>query len=171
MPQRRQVLPQLLEDGTVGLAQHQRLLAAPLFVLLLDRFDGAQLLLPGALQGPRNQAVLRLDRIVLAPRPLGLVTGALAAQAPLLLELARLLLQLSHHRYGDRDPVRRERLKKGALDEGIDRQRAHFLAERRRALVAVGTAAIAARSVRTRRPPAAARCPGAARRNGPPRSG
>ena len=87
MPQLGQVLAQALQGGAVGIAQHQRLLLTPPLVALLDRLDGAQLLLPGTLQRTRHQTVLRLDRVVLAPCPLGLVASALATQTPLLLEL------------------------------------------------------------------------------------
>ena len=45
--------------------------------------EPAQLLLPCPLQGARHQAVLRLDRIILPPRPLGLVARPLALEAPL----------------------------------------------------------------------------------------
>src|SRR5215210_1122629 len=126
----------------VGLAQDERLVVAPAGILLLDGFGGAQLLLPGPLQRARHQAVLRLDGVVLAPGPLGLVAGAFAPKGPLLVKLARLLLELPKRRNSHGDLVGREGLQKNALDQRVDGQSAHLLAERTAGVVAIGAAAI-----------------------------
>src|SRR3712207_9293658 len=65
----------------------------------------------------RHQPVLGLDRVVLAPGPLGLVAGALAPQDPLLFQPMRFLLQLPESGDGNGDPVGCEGVEKGALDE------------------------------------------------------
>src|SRR5215213_2023233 len=142
IPYPRQVLTQNLQRAPIGLAQDERLRAAPPLVFLFDRFHGAQLLFPGPLQRARHQPVLGLDRVVLAPGPLGFVAGALTPQRPLLLQPVRFLLQLPESGDGNGDPVGCEGAKKRALDEGIDGESAYFLAERAGLVVAVSAAAI-----------------------------
>src|SRR5215212_6114545 len=142
VPDPRQVLAQDLERHTIGLAQDKGLVPAPTGILLLDDFGGAQLLLPGPLQRARHQAVLRLDGVVLAPGSLGLVAGAFAPKGPLFLELARLLFDLPERRNRQGDLVGRQGLQQKALDQGVDGQSAHLLAERAATVVAIGPAAI-----------------------------
>src|SRR3954454_20722696 len=142
VPYSWQVLAQNLQRAPIGIAQDERLRAAPSLVFLLDRFHGAQLFFPGPLQRARHQPVLGLDRVVLAPSPLGLVAGALAPQRPLFLQPVRFLLQLPESSDSDGDLVGCEGVEKRALDEGIDGESAHFLAERAGLVVAVGAAAI-----------------------------
>src|SRR3954451_11203313 len=126
----------------MGLAQDKRLRTAPALVFLFDRFHGAQLVFPGPLQRARHQPVLGLDRVVLAPGPLGFVAGALAPQCPLFLQPVRFLLQLPESSDGDGDPVGCEGVEKRALDKDIDGECTHFLAQRAGLVVAVGAAAI-----------------------------
>src|SRR3954447_22178217 len=126
----------------MGIVQDERFRAAPALVLLFDRFHGAQPLFPGPLQRARYQPVLGLDRVVLAPGALGFVAGALAPQRPLFLQPVRFLLQLPESSNRNGDPVECEGVEKRALDEGIDGESAHFLAERAGLVVAVGAAAI-----------------------------
>src|SRR3954454_14792747 len=142
VPYSWQVLAQNLQRAPIGLAQDERLRAAPPLVFLFDCFHGAQLLFPGPLQRARHQPVLGLDRVVLAPGPLGLVAGALAPQCPLLLQPVRFLLQLPESGDGNGDPVGREGVEKRVLDKDIDGESAHFLAQRAGLAVAVGAAAI-----------------------------
>src|SRR4051794_2063974 len=142
MPYSRQVLAQDLQPSLISIAQDERLCAAPLLVFLCDRFYGAQLLFPGPFQRACHQPVLGLDRVVLAPGSLGLVAGALAPQRPLLLQSVRFLLQLPESGDSNGDPVGCEGVEKRALDEGIDGESAHFLAQRAGLVVAVGAAAI-----------------------------
>src|SRR5215212_3835902 len=142
VPDPRQVLAQDLERHTIGLAQDKGLVPAPTGILLLDDFGGAQLLLPGPLQRARHQAVLRLDGVVLAPGSLGLVAGAFAPKGPLLVKLARLPFELPKRRNRHGDLVGREGLQKNALDQRVDGQSAHLLAERTAGVVAIGAAAI-----------------------------
>src|SRR4051794_884853 len=142
VPYSWQVLAQNLQRAPIGLAQDKRLREAPLLVFLFDRFHGAQLLLPGPLQRACHQPVLGLDRVVLAPGPLGFVAGPAHAAAPLLFQPLRFLLQLPKGGNGNGDPVGCESLEKRALDKAIDGERTHLLAQRASLVVAVGAAAI-----------------------------
>src|SRR6202011_150511 len=111
-------------------------------MFLLDSFDRAQLLFPGALERARNEAILRLDSVILATRPLGLVASALASQRPLSCELAALCLQLPNCGKRNRDLIRRQGIEEDALDKRVDRQSADFLTQRTALLVPIGPAAI-----------------------------
>src|ERR1041384_808861 len=104
----------------VDLAQDEGLVTAPTGIVLLDGFSSAQLLLPGPFQRARHQAVLRLDGVVLAPGSLGLVAGAFAPKGPLLVKLARLLVELPKRRNRHGDLVGREGLQKNALHQRVD---------------------------------------------------
>src|SRR3954464_15003424 len=142
VPYSRQVLAQDLQSSLILFAQDERLRAAPSLVFLFYHFHGAQLVFPGPLQRARHQPVLGLDRVVLAPGPLGLVAGALTPQRPLFLQPVRFLLQLPESSDSNGDLVGCEGVEKRALDDGIDGESAHFLAERAGLVVAVGAAAI-----------------------------
>ena len=111
-------------------------------MLLLDSVDVTQLLLPGSLERARDETILRLNGIILASRPLGLVAGALSAKTPLPLELPAFLLQLPHRGDRDGDLIRDEGIEQETLNERVDWQGAHFLAQRAASLIAIEPAAI-----------------------------
>ena len=118
MPHLRQVLAQSLQRCTIISAQDQRLFTPPAIVLLLDRLDRTQLLLPSPFQRTGHQPVLGLDRIVLALGSLGLIPGALAPQPPLPLELPRLPVQLPKRRQRNGDLVGRQRFQQDRARRG-----------------------------------------------------
>ena len=97
-----------LQRMAIRLGQDEGLVTAPALVILFDRVGGTQLLFPDALKGSRHQPVLRFDSIILPARPIRLVTGALAPQRPLALELAHFLRDLAHRSDRDGDLVRRQ---------------------------------------------------------------
>ena len=99
----------------------------PACIFLFDRLDGTQLLLPGPFKRARYKPVLGLDGVILAPCPLGLVTGPFSSQRPLPVELPALFLQLPHRRDCDRNLIRREGIEQNALDKCVDRQCPNFL--------------------------------------------
>ena len=142
MPDSRQVLAEGLQPCVFRHADNGRFFQAPAGMLLLDRFDGAQLLFPGAFQRAGDEPVLGLDRIVLATRPLGLVASPFSPERPLPLQLPVLFRQLLDRRQRDRDLVGSESLKKGSLDQRVDRKGADFLAQRAASLVPIDAAAI-----------------------------
>lgn len=129
-PQLWQVCGESQDLRAVRLAQGHGLLVPPAAIVLLDLLDPAELLLPSALQRASNEAVLRLDRIILPTCPLGLVARPLAPERPLPLEQARLLLHLAQGRDSQGDPVGGERRQHQALYLGIDLKGTHFLAAR-----------------------------------------
>ena len=90
-------------------------------MLLLDGVDVTQLLLPGSLERARDETILRLNGVVLALRPLGLVVGALSARRPLPLELPGLLLQLPRRSDRDGNLIRDEGIEQDTLNERVDR--------------------------------------------------
>ena len=111
-------------------------------MLLLDSLDGAQLLFPGPFERACNETVFRLNSVILAPRPLGFVASALAAQYPLPLKLSALLLQVADRRDRDRNLIRRQGVEEDALDVRVDRQGPDFLKWRTALLVPIGPAAV-----------------------------
>jgi hypothetical protein len=111
-------------------------------MLLLDSIDGAQLLFPGPFERACNETVFRLNSVILAPRPLGFVASALAAQYPLPLKLSALVLQLADRRDRDRNLIRRQGVEVDAFDVRVDRQGPDFLTWRTALLVLIGPAAV-----------------------------
>jgi hypothetical protein len=111
-------------------------------MLLLNHFDDAQLLFPCALERARYQTVLRLDSVILAPRPFGLVSGALSSERPLPIELPALFLQLPDCRECDRNSIGCKGLKEHPLDQFIHSQGADLLAQGAASLALVGSAAV-----------------------------
>ena len=97
-------------------------------MLLLDRFDGAQLVLPYALQRSCHQAVLGLDGIILPASTLRLVARSLALECPLSLERAGFVLKLAESGNRDSEAIRRQCFEQQSFDRRIDAQGAHLLA-------------------------------------------
>ena len=93
VPERRQVLGEAMDEFLVGLVQRQQFGPAHDRVFLLQLFKRLQGRVPAGLKGAGNQAVLRLDRVVLALGPLRLVAGALDPQLPLAIKCLVLVLE------------------------------------------------------------------------------
>jgi hypothetical protein len=70
----------------------------PACIFLFNGFHGAQLVFPGTFERACHKPVFGLDRVVLLPRPLGLVAGPFSSKHPLPLKLPTLFFQLSHRR-------------------------------------------------------------------------
>ena len=142
-PKVRQLFAERQYLRSIVVGDRDRLLATPCVVFLLDPVRAPQSLLPDSLQRASDQAVLRLDGVILASRALGLVAGALASKRPLPLELPASPLRSG--------PSQRSRARSGlasrassrtTLDFGVDRQGAHFLASRPTSLVSIEPADI-----------------------------
>lgn len=90
----------------------------------------------------RNEAILRLDGVILTTRSLGLVTSAFTSQRPLSFELTTLFLKLPNCSKRNRELIRRQGIEKDALDKRVDWQSSDFLTQRSASLVPIGPAAI-----------------------------
>jgi hypothetical protein len=142
VPNAWQVLARMLQCQAIDVVQNQGLLALPAGMVLLDRLQGAQLLLPNPLQRARNKTVLGFDRILLTACPLGLVAGAFTPQTPLSRKLLSLPLDLFERGDGDGDPVRRGGIEQDLRDHIVDRLSTDLLAERSGTLITIDPAAI-----------------------------
>src|SRR5207342_2333459 len=100
--------------------------AVVLFVELL--LDG-ELLLPGALQRPRHQPVLRLDRVILPSGPLRVVRGPLTTLLPEPIKCLALVLQPRGCLQGQFQRSRLEGQQHLLGDELIEAGAGHVLAE------------------------------------------
>lgn len=124
-PEGGQVACQLPHGLLLGHIQRQQLGPPYHGVVLFQLLEGGERLIPTRLQGAGDQAVLRLDRIVLALRALHVVAGPLETQLPVPVERLPLLLQGGQSRQGGLERGRPDRLQEqdaGGAVEVDDRE-------------------------------------------------